>query len=222
MKITLIRHGESEGNINRSVYFEKPDHSIALSPLGRRQATECGKALVGMDYRPQRIWVSPYARTRETATGIVEGLANGIHGITCDVKESIHLVEQQFGLFDGHAEEALSEIFPKEHAHYKKAEEFEGRFWARMPLGESRFDVCQRVHQFFGTIQRDAERHGIEDIIVVSHGVTIRAFVMMWLHKEWEWLEQEPNPANCSISVIENGSYKMSAWKPSLQIAENV
>ena len=57
-----------------------------------------------------------------------------------------------------------------------------GRFYAKVPLGESRMDVCLRVKQFFGTIQRDATRHGITDLIIVSHGVTIRAFLMMWLH----------------------------------------
>ncbi len=28
---------------------------------------------------------------------------------------------------------------------------------------------------------RDAERHDIHDIVVVSHGVTIRAFVFAWI-----------------------------------------
>lgn len=74
-----------------------------------------------------------------------------------------------------------------------------------MPGGESRIDVCQRVHQFFGTIQRDAGRHGIDDIIVVSHGVTIRCFTMMWCNHTVEWLEAERNPANCSIRLLKGG-----------------
>ena len=72
-----------------------------------------------------------------------------------------------------------------------------------MPLGESRFDVAVRVHQFFGTIQRDKEKHGIKNIIVVCHGVTLRAFVMMWCHFTPEWFEDEPNPPNGAIRLIQ-------------------
>lgn len=203
MKILLVRHGESESNVDHSVHFEKPDHAIELSRTGQTQARQCGEDLAAINFEPQRIWVSPYTRTRQTAEGILEG-----SGYTCEVRESIHLVEQQFGLFDGYPEEELPKVFPAEHAHYNKAEEFEGRFWARMPLGESRFDVCQRVHQFFGTIQRDAEKHGIDNLLIVSHGVTIRAFIMMWCHKPWEWFERERNPENCSIREISDGEYR--------------
>ena len=40
----------------------------------------------------------------------------------------------------------------------------------------------------------------------MAHGVTIRAFVMMWCHKTPEWFDDEPNPKNCSIRYIENGT----------------
>ena len=114
----------------------------------------------------------------------------------------VHVPASQ-GLFDGLTDEELAEQYPREHAHYQKCEQFEGRFWARMPLGESRFDVCQRVHQSFGTFRRDADRHGVHDIIVVAHGTTIRAFVMMWLHKPVSWFENEPNPANASVRLLD-------------------
>ena len=62
---------------------------------------------------------------------------------------------------------------------------------SRMPLGESRFDVAKRVHDAFGTFHRDAgngscilhlsfgyltvaEQYSIEDLIIVTHGVTLR------------------------------------------------
>jgi 2,3-bisphosphoglycerate-dependent phosphoglycerate mutase len=213
MQIRLVRHGESEGNVDRGVYLHKPDHALELSSRGVTQAFQCGRDLAEISYQPQRIWMSPYRRTRQTAASIIDGAEWDRKDL--DIRESIHLVEQQFGLFDGHLDEDLPKLFPAEHAHYRKAEQFEGRFWARMPLGESRFDVCQRVHQFFGTIQRDAERHGIERIMVVSHGVTIRAFVMMWCHKPWEWFEAERNPLNAEVVEIEGGTYKGSLLWPS-------
>jgi broad specificity phosphatase PhoE len=122
-----------------------------------------------------------------------------------DVREHINLCEQQFGLFDGIPDEELPAHFPEEYAHYAKSEEHEGRFWARMPLGESRFDVAVRIHEAFGTFHRDADRHGIKDIIVICHGVSLRAFVMQWLHLTPEWFDAEPNPGNCWIRLIEDG-----------------
>jgi 2,3-bisphosphoglycerate-dependent phosphoglycerate mutase len=82
---------------------------------------------------------------------------------------------------------------------------FEGKFWARLPQGESRFDVAKRIHQAFGTFHRDAEYHGIRDIVVICHGVTLRAFVMMWCHLPPEWFEAERNANNCAIRFIDSG-----------------
>ena len=94
---------------------------------------------------------------------------------------------------------------PEEWAHYQKCVGFEGKFWARIPLGESRFDVATRVHQAFSTFTRDA-RLGTKDIIVVGHGVMLRAFVMMWCHRTPEWFEQEPNPKNCALRLIDGSN----------------
>jgi 2,3-bisphosphoglycerate-dependent phosphoglycerate mutase len=99
----------------------------------------------------------------------------------------------------------LPQRFPDEHAHYQKCQEHEGRFWARMPLGESRFDVAVRVHQAFGTFHRDATRHGIRRLVIVCHGVTLRAIVMQWLHLPYEWFDAEQSPANCAIRHVREG-----------------
>ena len=40
--IYLIRHGESEGNVDNSVYTHTPDWKINLTKKGEEQATEAG------------------------------------------------------------------------------------------------------------------------------------------------------------------------------------
>lgn len=207
MRILLVRHGESAGNVDPSIHEKMADHAIPLSPRGRAQGRVAGERIAGY-YRSAvpppghvRVWASPYQRTRETAAALIEGAG----GILTDVREHVLLVEQQYGLFDGVPEEELAARFPDEHAHYDKCARFAGKFWARMPLGESRFDVAARVHQSFGTFQRDAAIEGIQDIVVVCHGVTLRAFVMMWCHLTPEWFDAEPNPPNCAVRVIDGG-----------------
>lgn len=209
--IYLIRHGQSQGNVDLSVHRTTPDHAIPLSETGKRQAAAAGAALRDLIALPGdeavRIWTSPYKRTRQTAEHVAAELRKKFSRTDC--REHINLCEQQFGLFDGVPEEELRQRFPAEHAHFSLAVNHEGRFWARMPLGESRFDVAVRVHEAFGTFHRDAERHGVKNIVVVCHGVTLRAFVMQWLHLPYEWFEAQPNPNNCDIyhiNTLESGA----------------
>ncbi len=205
--IYLVRHGESIANVDQAIYKTTADHAIPLSDIGKRQATAAGQALLSLltidPATKLRIWISPYLRTRETGALIEAQLRTKFTNL--DKREHVNLCEQQFGLFDGVRDEALALRFPAEHAHYALAEQHEGKFWARMPLGESRFDVAVRIHQAFGTFHRDAERRGVENIIVVCHGVTLRAFAMQWLHLPYEWFDQQANPGNCDIYHLGNG-----------------
>jgi len=154
--------------------------------------------------------VSPYKRTRQTAAGLQDGFhRNGIRDL--DVREDNLLREQSFGLFDGLTAEELAVRYPDHYAHFRKHVAFEGEFFASMPLGESRSMVCDRIRGSFGTILRDMSgRHSppVTDMVVVSHGVSIRCFIKEWLHLPWEWCEAEPNPNNCSITTIEGASGK--------------
>lgn len=212
-RIHLVRHALSEANLDLEVNRRKPDHAIELSEEGKRQASEMGKFLAehiiaedGFHQRRVRLLVSPYLRTRQTAAGVAEGLQR--QGIEFDSRESLALREQSFGLFDGLRDEELPIRYPDHHAHYAKHEAFEGLFFAPMPMGESRAMVTDRVRGVFGTILRDMSgEHAppVTDMIVVSHGVTIRCFRLGWFQgkRTWEWCEREPNPWNCSITTIE-------------------
>jgi 2,3-bisphosphoglycerate-dependent phosphoglycerate mutase len=203
------------GNVDQTVHARLPDHAIPLSEKGLEQAQDAGRFLSGfygkLSPRPEliRIWTSPYKRTRQTAHSILGEMSE--HPV--DIREHINLCEQQFGLFDGVPDAERASLFPQEHAHYAKCEEYEGRFWARMPLGESRFDVAVRIHEAFGTFHRDADRHGISDLIVICHGVSLRAFIMQWFNHSPEWFDAEPNPGNCWIRLLEDGEDKGYVYK---------
>lgn len=220
MELILVRHGLSLANIDKSVHYTKPDHIIPLAPEGFEQAKGAADKVQKYlrdkyesspiphavhPHRKIRLWNSPYLRTRQTAEPFESITWADTCPIVMDRREDVALCEQQFGLFDGLPDEELEKRYPNEYAHYNKCEKFEGKFWARMPLGESRFDVTLRVHQVFGTWQRDLERNDINTVIVVSHGVTLRAITMRWLHLPFEWFEKEPNPGNCSVRVINCG-----------------
>jgi 2,3-bisphosphoglycerate-dependent phosphoglycerate mutase len=206
IRIYLVRHGQSEANLDKRVNANLPDHRVELSPEGHRQAGAAGDFLARTLTHDARIRIlcSPYTRTRQTSEGIEQALT--ARGLRFDKREAIELREITFGLFDGIADEDLPKLFPREYDHYEKHKRFEGEFFAPMPLGESRVHVADRVKGVFGTILRDAalqRDEPVDSFIVVSHGVTIRCFRMQWMHYPWEWSERERNPSNCSVQLIE-------------------
>ena len=77
LNIYLIRHGETEANVDTSVYVDKADHAIRLTSAGITQAEEAGAFLAERllaeqkqnpeDFGKIRLWHSPYYRARETA-----------------------------------------------------------------------------------------------------------------------------------------------------------
>ena len=205
MHIFLIRHGESMANSGENYVQRLPDHLVPLTENGKRQANENGKWLLeyckknNVDLSRARIWRSPFLRTRQTCDEFNKHL-----GIT-DIREDITLTEQQFGLFHALPEEQWGIKYPDEYADYKRLCSNYGKFYARLPLGESPFDVAIRIHQFMGTIYRDLEKHGVDTLFIFTHGTTLRTFLLRWFHYSPEWYHEERNPKNCWIREILNG-----------------
>jgi hypothetical protein len=74
-RIILVRHGESEGNLDESVYRRTPDAHISLTQLGKDQAIEAGKKLKNevINGGPDEniyVYLSPYLRSKQTYEGI--------------------------------------------------------------------------------------------------------------------------------------------------------
>lgn len=98
MRIFLIRHGESEQNVNGCSAVPDPD--VCLTEKGKKQANETGKKLkkylkehdISLDNA--RMWVSPYLRTMETSEIINK------HLNIKDVFQDPRIVEKDFGNFD--------------------------------------------------------------------------------------------------------------------------
>lgn len=206
MHIFLIRHGESKANVGENV-DRLPDHLVSLTEKGKQQAYDQGVWLAeyckehGVDLSKARIWRSPYLRTRQTSEEFNKSL-----GIT-DIREDITLIEQQFGLFDSLPESEWAK-YTAEYDEFLRQVQNHGKFYARLPLGESPFDVAIRVHQFMGTIYRDYEKHGTDTLFIFTHGTTLRTFLMRWFHYSPEWYQDERNPRNCWIREIDGDKDK--------------
>jgi len=197
-RIFLIRHGESEGNADPSVHALVPDYALRLTPAGRLQARAAGETLRGLlGLEPAQVYVSPFFRTRETFAELNQAFPEG----QLTYREEPRLREQEWGhqrsLADG--------------AEVDRVRDAYGPFYFRIPDGESAADVYDRVSDFFHTLHRDFDKPGFPpNALMVTHGMTIRLFLMRWFHWTVEEFEALGNPENCAIIVMErqeNGEY---------------
>ncbi|ANL34540.1 MULTISPECIES: histidine phosphatase family protein [Rhizobium] len=207
MRLFLVRHGESLGNIDERAYRQFGDHSVPLTQWGYRQALEAGcvitsylRGLPDDGFQKLRIWYSPFLRTRQSKDALLNALPEDFVG---DVREDYLLREQDFGLFTEIYDQAeRKQKFPEEFEKWARLRSNSGKFYARPPDGESRADVAQRVRLFLQTVMRDGENDD-HNIAIVGHGVTNRAVEMNFLQHPVEWFERSDNPANADITLIE-------------------
>ena len=82
-----------------------------------------------------------------------------------------------------------------------------GTFYYRLPDGESGADVYDRVTTFLETLHRDFSKPNFpENAVIVTHGLTLRIFLMRWFHWSVGHFERVRNPRNGEVVVMEIGS----------------
>jgi broad specificity phosphatase PhoE len=181
-RIVLIRHGESQGNDDDSVYERIPDHALRLTAKGRRQAESAGERLRALFGRERvSAYVSPYRRTHQT-----------FHALALDpslvrVREEPRLREQDWGNWQDRAD-----VLRQKHAR-----DAYGHFFYRFAQGESGADVYDRVGAFLESLWRSfADPDHPPNVLLVTHGLTMRLFCMRWLHWTVAEFESLSNPGN--------------------------
>jgi broad specificity phosphatase PhoE len=201
-RIVLIRHAQSEGNADKTVLTHTPDYRLNLSPLGQQQARAAGAALKQLfGDQSIRAYVSPYFRTRQT----FEGLRGAGRLNVVSTYEDPRLREQDFGHL--RAVEATQLI-----EHERRAF---GAFYYRVPDGESGADVFDRISNFLDTLWRDFEKNDYpENALLVSHGLTVRLFLMRWFHWSVEKFERLRNTTNCEFFVMERDCNRYTLTTP--------
>lgn len=200
-RIFLVRHGESEGNLDRNTYAVKPDYMLLLTDKGKQQASIAGKKLKELIKNEKVIfYVSPIWRARMT----FEELYANFDKENVKWREDPRLREQEWG----HLRNVETNIrIDEERDNF-------GAFYYRIPDGESCADVYDRLSVFFNSLHRDFEKTNYPDnVVIVSHGMTIRLFLMKWFYWTVEEFETLSNPKNCEIIELnlipETGKYKI-------------
>ncbi|MFF7333740.1 histidine phosphatase family protein [Streptomyces sp. NPDC090306] len=197
-RIVLVRHGESTGNLDDTVYEREPDHALPLTELGRRQAEATGRRLrETFGHEGVSVYVSPYRRTHET-----------FHAFHLDpgqvrVREEPRLREQDWGNWQDRDDVRLQKAYRDAYGH----------FFYRFAQGESGADVYDRVGGFLESLFRSFEAPDHPpNVLLVTHGLAMRLFCMRWFHWTVGEFESLSNPGNGEMRMLvlgDDGKYAL-------------
>jgi len=189
LQIKLVRHGESEANTGKVSAQDIGDHAIPLSARGHEQARITGQAIGAGFLRDALVYRSPYLRARETLDGILagSGLSPAERG-ALRIYDDPRLREVEHG---------YEPIGPQEELR-----KTHGWFYYRFKGGESPADCYDRTSSFLESMMRQVERKSADRVLIVTHGLTIRCFVMRFLHLTVEQFDDLANPANCAMVTV--------------------
>lgn len=216
MRVLLLRHGESEGNVDESVYTRKGDIDVELTRNGWQQAIGAGKFLSGLytasgTVKWPVIYLSSYTRTKQTLSGALHGMKGTIPGEP-QIFEDPRLIEKFFGAASAldHPPKGTSQEVIESLRKLSKSVYRNDPFSAKNLLGESTKETYVTIKNFIdGTFKRSRDE-GNEDFLIVTHGALIQAFLMSWMHVQIPHKKQIGCPGNCDVIEI-SGSSKN--WK---------
>lgn len=192
MKLVLIRHGESQWNLeNRFTGWVDVD----LSPKGVEEATQAGQALANIQFdvaftsylkranktlnlvleNSNQLWIPVYKswRLNERHYGGLQGL-NKKETADKYGDEQVHIWRRSFDVPPPKVEKD-SEFYPANERRYADVPE------AEMPVGESLKDTIARVLPYWESDIAPQLKAG-KNVIVAAHGNSLRALIKYLLN----------------------------------------
>lgn len=184
--IYLIRHGESRWNILKKIQGQQ---DISLTKNGIKQAHLIGNRL--KDKKIDKIYSSDLSRALSTASIIGKKL-----NLTVTPMEEFR--ELKFGVWEGMTiEEILIEY----------TDEF--NIWRREPEN-LKLDGAETLAELqlrtMAGINKIMDNNTYENILIVSHGVTIKTIILSLLNMHLSHFKNLTID-NVSLSIIENRDY---------------
>ena len=200
MRIILLRHAESLGNIDELAYTRTPDHALPLTPRGEAQARLTGSVVRDLLTEPAAAYVSPYVRTIRTLALLDVG-----DRLERTVPEP-RLREQDWGNLQDPLEQEVQK---------RKRHEF-GHFFYRLSHGESGADVDDRVASFLAELELRMLQQASHPttVLVVSHGLAMRLLCRRLFAWSIDLFESLSNPGHCDHRVLEHDGERWHLDRP--------
>lgn len=157
MKILLVRHGETDWNVQKKIQGKT---DIPLNEAGIKQAEELAEKLVKWERPIVGIYTSRLKRASKTAEIIAKRLEK-------EYLETDGLEEIDLGLWEGLSWDQAAANFPEEYKIWH-----DNRRYTRSPKGESYQDLLERFLPALQKIVKDKQSE-TGDIVIVTHSADI-------------------------------------------------
>jgi broad specificity phosphatase PhoE len=197
LNIYLIRHGEAEHNVDKTVMAHTHDSQHSLTELGHRQAQVTAEFFRTIVSPKTVLYSSPYLRTMQTAQAIHSALPEGVPFF-----ENPLIREWELGnLYD------FTDRTPEKKKEFKAA----GQFYFRFQNGESLADVYLRATMFMNTVvERVKQQQRYDNVVIVTHAAFIHmllTFLMNWPVEDLKNFKPVENASVIKINEVD-GDYQ--------------
>lgn len=182
--IYLVRHGESEANINKRF---SGITDVNLSLKGREQARQAGLNL--KFEKISNIYSSPLTRARDTAQIISKEINFDENKINTDNS----LIEVNFGLFENLTWDEIESSYKDESENW-----IANKIKYKFPEGEGYYDIIKRVSFFIDNVP--------DNSIIVTHFGVIQS-ILLYLNIADEMNLWNFKISNCDILVLKNRKF---------------
>ena len=177
-----------------------PDWQMPLSERGFKQAEHLAKSASAIlkhlnitNERDFTICTSGFLRCVQTASCLKRSLRLDQDDL-CDIR----LRERDAG----YVYDMLDSQFQSEFSYTDRHHRLVGDFFYRTPGGESLADVVPRLASFFSEL--NATKPNKKNLIIVSHGGTMRAMKALFNNLTPDECAQTTNPNNCELWIWQN------------------
>lgn len=210
MRVIWMRHAESEGNVDQTLYADGGDFNMALTDTGWNQAFAAGRFLDNYYSKHTggqwpRTYVSPYLRGQQTLSGIFNGVKN--IAISTTIIENALLAERHHGsLSILHRDADLPEGDPRRaqarevlDLYYEVLDK--DPYNTRAPMGESLKDMKIAYKVFQGTLYRALDK-GYDNLLSISHSDFLKLMMVSRFQMPVSKMSKIKTPGNCDMFEI--------------------
>ncbi len=191
-QLLLIRHGESQANLERvfAGHLDSP-----LTALGLAQAKSTGD-FIAREYRVDAVYSSDLARAYETGCQTARhfGLA---------VEKETALREIFGGQWEGKTFCQLEEQFPEDYGRWQH-----NIGTARCTGGEAAQELAARI---FAAVEKICRANPGKCVVIAAHAMGIRCLMWRLSGKPLDDMQQIPWVSNASVTEVffENGAFRL-------------
>ena len=184
MKLYLVRHGETDWNIESKIQGQT---DIALNERGRQQAEEFAARIAGGDYQVDSIYTSSKRRALETARIIGAALK-------IEPKVQPGLEEICLGKWEGYTWKQVKELFWDEYQLWR-----DNRRYQEPPLGESYQQLLDRLLPAIREITQKEKGN----VLMVTHSAVIMTLLSYIYDTPFEDMAKNYKTGNAGIVELD-------------------